>query len=153
MIEPDTIWIDRKHEQLFIYHDGGRSMAGYRGFAGDCGTRAAAIVLNKPYREVYKEFNKLGKKERSSWIREIRGKSSGGNGIWLSTLKKYMFWHGFVWVPVNCRLHLRGDELPKGRLLLRISKHYTAMVDGILYDNQDCSDEGMRSVYGYFYKP
>jgi hypothetical protein len=38
-------------------------------------------------------------------------------------------------------------------LLVKVSGHLTAVVDGVLYDTYDCSRCGMRRVYGYFSKP
>ena len=37
----------------FIYNDGGRAAAGFKGSAGDCVTRSIAIAAGKPYQEVY----------------------------------------------------------------------------------------------------
>jgi len=53
----------------------------------------------------------------------------------------------------GCTVHLRSEELPKGRLLVKVSGHLTAVIDGVLYDTHDCSRHGMRCVYGYFSKP
>jgi len=36
----------------FIYNDGGRVAAGYKGRAGDCVVRAIAIATQRPYQEV-----------------------------------------------------------------------------------------------------
>ena len=44
----------------FVYDDGGRKAAGFRGkAAGDCATRACAIVLGLPYRAVYKRMAEI----------------------------------------------------------------------------------------------
>jgi len=37
----------------FVYNDGGREAAGYKGTAGDCVCRAVAIAAELPYQEVY----------------------------------------------------------------------------------------------------
>jgi hypothetical protein len=47
-------------------------------------------------------------------------------------------------------VHLRDGELPMGRLVVSVSKHTTAVIDGIIRDNHDPSRSGMRCVYGYF---
>jgi hypothetical protein len=49
-------------------------------------------------------------------------------------------------------VHVKADELPKGRLVLRLSGHTAAMIDGVLYDAYDCSRAGTRAVYGYWTK-
>ena len=48
------------------------------------------------------------------------------------------------------RVHLRADELPAGRLIVRISKHMSAVIDGVVYDMFDPTRGGTRVVYGYF---
>ena len=37
----------------FIFHDGGRAAAGYKGKTGDCVTRSIAIATERTYQEVY----------------------------------------------------------------------------------------------------
>jgi hypothetical protein len=55
-------------------------------------------------------------------------------------------------VGSGCKVHLKEDELPKGNLLVRVSKHLTAVVDGIINDTFDCSRDETRCVYGYYSK-
>ena len=67
----------------------------------------------------------------------------------------YMRELGFVWVPTmgigtGCKVHLRARELPKGRLVVSCSKHWTAVIDGVIHDNHDPSRGGRRCVYGYW---
>ena len=64
---------------------------------------------------------------------------------------------GWKWIPTmtigsGCKVHLREDELPKGRIVCSLSKHETAVIDGVLNDTYDCSRDGTRCVYGYFIK-
>jgi hypothetical protein len=55
-------------------------------------------------------------------------------------------------VGSGCKVHLKADELPSGRLVVRVSKHMTTMVDGVVHDIANCSRGGTRAVYGYFIK-
>ena len=62
---------------------------------------------------------------------------------------------GFIWHPTmqigsGCKVHLRADELPPGRLVVMVSKHSAAVIDGVLHDTHDCSRNGTRCVYGYW---
>jgi hypothetical protein len=64
---------------------------------------------------------------------------------------------GFVWTPTmgigtGCKVHLHADELPKGRLIASVSKHYCAMIDGVINDISNPSRGGKRCVYGYWAK-
>lgn len=43
----------------FVVDDGGRAMAGFIGYAGDCVTRAIAIATGLPYRQVYDDLNEI----------------------------------------------------------------------------------------------
>ena len=135
------------------YNDGGRADAGFKGTAGDCCCRAFAIATGRPYREVYNDINRLAKSERTGTRK--RHVSSARNGVYRDTAKKLAKLYGMEWVPVmkfgsGCVLHMRKSELPKGRLVLSVSKHFTCVIDGVLYDTYDCSRGGKRCVYGYW---
>ena len=139
----------------FVFHDGGRAAAGFKGVAGDCVCRAIAIVTGRPYLAVYNDLNALGARERKSKRR--RGKSSARTGVHIPTIRRYMASLGYRWVPTmhigsGCTVHLRDGELPVGRLLVSVSRHTTAVIDGVIYDRYDPSREGTRCVYGYFVK-
>ena len=137
------------------YNDGGRKEAGYKGRVGDCAVRAIAIASQKPYKEIYDLVNKFAKKERIG--KRKRGISSARDGVYNTTFKKVMLHLGFKWQPTmqigsGCTVHLKADELPKGRIVCNVSRHYVAVVDGIIQDTYDPSRNGTRCVYGYFYK-
>lgn len=139
----------------FVFNDGGRSKAGFKGVAGDCVCRAITIAENRPYKEIYDELNELGKSERLG--KRKKGKSSARNGVYRNTLKKYLKALGWTWVPTmfigsGCRVHLREDELPKGTIIVSLSRHIATVKDGVLHDLGDCSRDGTRCVYGYWIK-
>jgi hypothetical protein len=137
----------------FVYDDGGRAAAGYRGMAGDCVVRAIAIVTGQPYKDVYDAINLLAKAEKRS--PRHRNHSSARNGVYTKTYRPYLQHRGLVWVPTmrigqGCTVHLRADELPAGRLLVQVTKHLTAVIDGVIHDTHDPSRDGTRCVYGYW---
>lgn len=137
----------------FNYNDGGRKEAGYKGDTTDCVVRAIAIATEKPYQEVYDAINNVGAKERIS--KRKKHKSNARTGVYKCTIRKYMASIGWKWVPTmqigqGCKVHLRSEELPKGRLVVSVSKHSTAVIDGVLNDTYDCSRDGTRCVYGYY---
>ena len=136
----------------FIFNDGGRAAAGYKGFADDCVVRAIAIFTNKPYQEVYDAINVISKTER---IGRRQKRSLSRNGVYKSTYSKYLKDLGAEWTATmkigsGCQVHLREGELPSGRLLIRLSKHLTTVIDGVVYDTHDPSRNGTRCVYGYW---
>lgn len=145
----------------FQFNDGGRS--GYfKGTGGDCVTRAIAIAGGKDYKEIYDRLAVENQKQRKGKYdrkRSAAGKQTALHGI--STRRKwfkdYMSELGFRWVPTmligqGCKVHLKADELPSGKLVCAVSKHYVAVIDGVINDTYDCSRDGTRCVYGYYYK-
>jgi len=136
----------------FIYNDAGRAAAGYKGRAGDCVVRAIAIAAQKPYQEVYDAINALALEER---LRRGRARSSARTGVGRTTYERYLRLVGWEWVPTmqvgfGCRVHLRAEELPRGRLVVRLSRHLTAVIDGVIQDIYNPDRRGTRCVYGYF---
>lgn len=142
--------------------DGGRAKAGYTGDAGDCVCRAIAICANRPYQEVYDRLAKGNAEQRKSKYRTKRYAKSARNGIYTGRVwfNRYMEELGFVWHPcmqigTGCKVHLRDGEIPmKGRIIVSLSRHLCAVIDGVIHDTYDPSRDGYRCVYGYWeYKP
>lgn len=133
----------------WVYNDGGRSNYFTGKNVGDCVTRAIAIASGMDYKEVYKAFSKLNAE---------RGVArSARNGVYTKSkaFKDTMREWGFRWVATmqigsGCQTHLKADELPKGRIVCRLSKHYVAVIDGVINDTYDSSRNGQRCVYGYW---
>jgi hypothetical protein len=137
----------------FRFDDGGRAAAGYRGKAGDCVVRAIAIATQRPYQEIYERVNRAALRERTG--KRKRGISNARTGVYKSSIHRVMQELGWEWTPTmqigsGCTVHLRPDELPPGRLVVSVSKHLTAVIDGLIYDTHDCSRRGTRCVYGYW---
>lgn len=151
----------------WVYDDGGRAEAGFKGHTRDCVCRAIAIAAEKPYKEVYDLINEFAKSERTG--KRKRGKSNARTGVYKSTIRKVMKHYGWEWIPTmkigqGCKVHLKADELPSGRIVVSLSKHETAVIDGVIHDTYNCSDRGGwldengnvygadRCVYGYYQK-
>ena len=151
-----------------IISDGGRSKY-FKGTASDCITRAICNATGKDYKEVYDAINELAKSERTG--KRKKGVSSAREGVYKDTTKKYLDSIGWVWHPTmkigsGCTVHLCEQELPKGILIVSISKHLTCVKDGVLYDTYNCSIDkytdwntgeymevpDKRCVYGYWTK-
>jgi hypothetical protein len=137
----------------FVFHDGGRAAAGYKGSTGDCVTRSIAIATGKPYQEVYDALNRFAWTERIG--KRKRKRSNSRTGVFRRTYQRYLESLGWRWISTmrigsGCQVHLRASELPQGPLLVKVSRHLTAVIDGVIYDTHDCSRAGTRCVYGYF---
>ena len=141
----------------FVYDDGGRRAAGYKGQAGDCVCRAIAIASGMDYREVYELIGEEAKLERPGSTRRGGRRSSARTGVFKATSKRLLGKLGFAWTPTmkigsGCQVHLREGDLPNGRLVVKLSKHLVAVIDGVIHDTHDPSRDGTRCVYGYWSK-
>jgi hypothetical protein len=153
-----------KSQEIFPLqlNDGGREKAGFKGGAGDCVVRSIAIAAKLPYMQVYEDLrsaNELYAELRNDRLaRRLSNKgSSPRNGNHRNIFHDYIVGLGFEWVPTmkvgaGCQVHLRPNELPDGILIVKVSKHLTAIVDGVIQDTHDPSRRGNRCVYGYYIK-
>lgn len=136
----------------WILDDGGRGAAGYAvaNDAGDCVVRAIAIAGGLDYGAVYRTLA-----DRSA---AAGGRRSARDGVAPSVYRTLLAEWGWEWTPTmrvgeGCRVHLRADELPPGRLVVRLSRHLAAVIDGTVRDTTDPSRGGTRCVYGYWKVP
>jgi hypothetical protein len=139
--------------------DGGRAAAGFQGKGRDCVCRAITIATRLPYREIYARLSEGNAKQRITARSPVRsaGRQTANDGIIVQRkwFREYMDELGFVWTPTmfigqGCTVHLRENELPKGRLVVAVSRHCCAVIDSVLHDNHDCTRGGTRCVYGYW---
>ena len=138
----------------YKYNDGGRADAGYKGTADDCTVRAIAIATALSYKKVYSDLFALNRKNNKPGSKA----SPRDRGTHMKTIKEYMDSLGWTWeatmgIGTGCKVHLKAKELPFGRIVCRVSKHMVATIDGVVNDTYDCSRDGKRCVYGYFYNP
>jgi len=153
----------KSHSQFpFQLNDGGREKAGFKGGAGDCVVRSIAIAANLPYMKVYEDLRLANesyaqlRNDRLAKRLNAKG-SSPRNGNHRNVFHEYILAQGFTWVPTmkigaGCQVHLRAGELPDGILIVKVSKHLTAIINGVIQDTHDPSRGGNRCVYGYYIK-
>lgn len=136
-----------------VYSSGGREKY-YRVIkVGDCVTRAIANATGKDYKEVYDLVNSYASIEKTKNSK----RSSARDGVSKETVYRVLSDMGWRWIPTmfigrGCQVHLNEKELPKGTLIVSVSKHLTCVKNGKLYDTYDCSRNGQRCVYGYWMK-
>lgn len=158
----------RKGKKMeWIYDDGGRAAAGFKGDTGDCVCRSIAIATGKPYKEVYDRLNEIAKEEHKG--KRKKGVSNARTGVYKHTRRKLLAEYGWKWIPtmkvgVGCTVHLCAEELPKGVIVVEVAGHNVCVIDGVLHDTYNSSvkqyydDEGnlvtndRRCVYGYYVK-
>lgn len=127
----------------FQFDDGGRVAAGFKGSTGDCVVRAVAIATGLPYQQVYDALAAGNANERRT-RRAASGKRTARRGISTGRkwFKDYMLKLGWKWTPTmgigtGCKVHLTDGELPMGRLIVAVSRHYTAVIDDVIHDTHD----------------
>ena len=146
----------------FQFNDGGRAATGFKGRAGDCVVRSIAIAANLPYMQVYEDLRLANESyaqlRNNRLAKRLNAKgSSPRNGNHRNVFHDSIVGLGFRWVPTmkvgaGCQVHLRADELPKAILIVKVSKHLTAVVNGVIHDTHDPARGGNRCVYGYYIK-
>jgi hypothetical protein len=140
---------------MFVYNDGGRGDAGYEGNTGDCVTRAISIATRLSYKYVYDSLNTMSQDERIG--KRKRKLSNARTGVYRQTYERFLNKQGWTFHPTmfigsGCKVHLTADELPKGTIICRVSRHLCVVIDGVIHDTHDPSRGGTRCVYGYFAK-
>lgn len=125
----------------YVYNDGGRVEAGFRS-GTDCGIRAVAIACVVPYKEAQKILRFAAKKGK-------QGNGSISNGIYKEDMTSALKSIGWVWqsAPKFDGRKARYYDMPKGRVIVRMAKHFAAVIDGVLQDTWDSSE---KMVYGYW---
>ena len=124
-----TLLSRRDIKMDWIFNDGGRKQAGYLGRADDCVCRAIAIAAGLDYEKVYQALAEGNATERKS-----KSKRTAREGIHTKRkwFKDYMVSLGFTWVPTmqigsGCKVHLKAEELPAGRLVCNVSSTYVQL--------------------------
>ena len=129
---------------------------------GDCVPRAITIATELPYQIVFDELQRRQTEWRiKSNSKKAYHKKPHRNKCYMGTYKEaykpYLEELGWTWVPKmfigqGFKTYLRKEDLPPGRLIVKVRKHLTAVVDGVVNDTWDCSQGGNKGVYGYYYK-
>jgi hypothetical protein len=137
----------------WLHDDGGRYAAGYRGETSDCACRAIAIAVPMSYADAYSLIN--GSVQRLERRVPGRRPSSAREGVYTPLMRRLMGELGWAWHPLmrigtGCTVHLAAGELPGGRLVTALSRHYAAVIDGTVHDLYDPCRDGTRCVYGFW---
>lgn len=130
----------------FVATDGGRVAAGFPTPAGDAVIRAVAIATELPYLQVHDELM-----DRQA----LQANGSATRGISADVARGYLTELGWLWTPTlimgaGSTMFLRPAELPMGRIICALSRHYVAVIDRVIHDLQDPSQGGKRRVIGYW---
>ena len=138
----------------FMFSDGGRELAGYKGDAGDCVTRAisTAIAWESDSRYEYEKHRSELMKRMSSWRKTSRSKkakatksNSVRNGTPQEVYRPYL--EDLGWERVSLvkfgdptRKEMVKEDIPDGVVILEVSKHLVACVRHAVFDTWDCRE-------------
>ena len=108
----------------YVYGDGGRWEAGFKGSAGDCVTRALAILTGRPYRERYRALANANAR--------AGGKRSARNGIRKGAEAEVFQACGLVKVALGKGPRPTYSEAYQqyGDCIVSTTRHLAALVDG-----------------------
>ena len=112
----------------------------------NCALNAMAIVLGKPYYEVYQTFKDFGRRGgKGSSIKMITCAFNAFKKLPKEELEKN--WQ----MPTKMKMSLAkfAKQYPKGKYYVIKSRHALALIDGVWYDNQVPNP---RSYVKYFFK-
>ena len=100
----------------------------------DCVKRALSLLEERAYEEVSLDLNRLKK--------ETGAKTFNENLNWKEYVARHK-WRKLSFPAVQGEDRMNGERFckiyPKGKYLLRMAHHVTAVVDGVIYDTWDCS--------------
>jgi hypothetical protein len=136
-------------------NDGGRADAGYEGREGDCVIRAISVATEKPYSEVREALlasaARYAKRyPRSTEAEFIKRSRKGGYNVH-GAYRGYLKSLGWQYTEPKETVYLRADMLPRGRLVVLVSRHAVAVIDGVIHDNWDSGGRSGRvRVKGYW---
>ena len=138
----------------WVYDDGGRTAAGFEPAPGDCVARAITIATGRWYGEVHAALNMVAEDFRGP---KLTGRwRPADDGIYRHEHDTLLLGvYHWQWTPTmsigsGCRFHLAVGELPDGPVIARVSKHLTAIIDGVVHDTSDPTRGGTRCVYGFY---
>lgn len=121
----------------------------------DCVVRAIALACDLYYEDVYSQLEAqkaIGYYIRFSKnpTRKISTDPSRGN--FFPDYNRYLSSIGWVYVKFKKPTTLGHLKIFEGSVILHMSKHLAAAINGTIYDMWDSRQEGRSKVFGYFMK-
>lgn len=108
----------------------------------DCVKRSIALLTGKSYHDVSLELNRLKATTGATKFND--------NANW-ETYVARLGWPRTSYKAVAGQLRMNGERFclshPRGKFLLRMAHHLTAVIDGKIYDTWDCSGKCVYASY------
>lgn len=134
----------------FTRTDGGRHDAGFKGSAGDCAVRAAAIALQQPYRQTYRELSDYMAEMTGGMDRTIR------NGCGHAVFHRYLTDHDWLPFAFTGTAYMNDETIPtEGTVVCVLHRHFVTVINGRVYDSWDSRKDrrtkcGQPKLQGYY---
>lgn len=110
---------------------------------GDCVKRAITFVTKMDYHQVQLELNRYKKVTGAKVFNERKNCDSYCENV--LKMKKISFPAQSGVARMNG--YSFAKSFPKGRYILNMAHHWTACVDGVIYDTWDCRDKCVYTAY------
>ena len=110
---------------------------------GDCVKRAVTYVTGMDYHQVQLELNRYKKVTGAKTYNESKNCSSYVENV--LHMKKLSFPAQKGIARMNG--YTFAKSFPKGRYILNMAHHWTACVDGVIYDTWDCREKCVYTAY------
>lgn len=103
----------------------------------DCAVRAISLATNRSWDDTYKELSEFARREGITFSE-------------IEFLNNYLIDNFQRCYLDRRKIHSIKDFLDlnlKGTYLITMPEHITCVIDGVLYDTFDCSDDNFWCVY------
>ena len=108
----------------------------------DCVKRAFVHATGESYRDVQQMLNQVK--------REVRAKAFNSTTVWKTVVERRGYQKlSFPAVKGESRMngHTFTKKFPKGTYILRMAKHLSCCIDGVIYDTFDCRDKCVYTAW------
>ena len=120
----------------YTFNNGGRNEH-YKGLTGDCVTRAITIATKLPYDVVYDSLFHIAKHWKGNYklAKRIRLNPSPRNGCYCEVGSDFL--KAINLEEVRKKLKINDQMFYKGRYVVKVRKHWIAIIDGVIHDTWD----------------
>lgn len=146
----------------YIHNDGGRQLAGFTGTEGDCMCRAICNVTGLAYGPVYRTlagFNMTHTPTKTLDVdfRDqclIAGRNDLAYGVMSCDPRFIAYMHslGFSYKDYERQTKRLASMPATGRHVLILRAHATALIDGQIVDQWDCTQDQQCRQWGVYEK-
>ena len=110
---------------------------------GDCVKRAISLVAQMDYHQVQLELNRYKKVTGTKKFNDRKNCTA--------YCEKVLYMSKLSFPAIAGEERMNGDRFtrayPKGRYILNMAGHWTACVDGVIYDTWDCREKCVYTAY------